>query len=155
MVRKPRQPLAAPSVPMSVYRGLLTQLDDAQARLDDLSSDNQQLQHQNQILKHEIRKLSLQLTRTQQDRATVPTKSLPPETSVVARVPETTKSAGRPKRPIVKIEPEFIDLEDEGWEDERGLNLPGWLFWMLALTVASIAGVATFTLVRSLVGTGF
>lgn len=154
MVRKPRQPLAAPSVPMSVYRGLLTKFDDAQARLDDLSSDNQQLQHQNQILKHEIRKLSLQLTRTQQDRAPVPTKSLPPETSV-AQVPDTTKSAARPKRPIVKLEPEFIDLEDEGWEDERGLNLPGWLFWVLALTVASIAGVVTFTLVRSLMGTGF
>ncbi|NJN20775.1 MAG: hypothetical protein HC812_05745 [Leptolyngbya sp. RL_3_1] len=46
----------APSVPLSVYRELSTELQATQARMDALNRQNQQLSRQNQALRHEIQR---------------------------------------------------------------------------------------------------
>lgn len=46
----------APSVPISVYRELATELKTTQTTLDALTQQNQQLQRQNQLLRHEIQR---------------------------------------------------------------------------------------------------
>jgi hypothetical protein len=46
----------APSVPLSVYRELSTELQTTQAMVDSLNRQNQQLSRQNQALRHEIQR---------------------------------------------------------------------------------------------------
>lgn len=46
----------SPSVPISVYRDLATELHASQAKLDSLSAQNQQLVQENQLLRQEIKK---------------------------------------------------------------------------------------------------
>ena len=47
----------APSVPISVYRELATELQATKAMVDSLTTQNQQLARQNQLLKQEIHKV--------------------------------------------------------------------------------------------------
>ncbi|KAB8317027.1 hypothetical protein SD81_025795 [Tolypothrix campylonemoides VB511288] len=46
----------SPSVPISVYRDLATELHTVQAKLDSLTAQNQQLVQENQLLRQEIKK---------------------------------------------------------------------------------------------------
>ncbi len=53
-----------PSVPLSVYRELSTELQAAQARLNALTTQNQQLAKENQLLRQEITKVKRKSTIT-------------------------------------------------------------------------------------------
>ncbi|MBR8839875.1 MAG: hypothetical protein DSM106950_39225 [Stigonema ocellatum SAG 48.90 = DSM 106950] len=44
------------SVPLSIYRELVAELEDSQARINELAAQNQQLAQENQILRQEIAK---------------------------------------------------------------------------------------------------
>ncbi len=54
-----------PSVPLSVYRELSTELQAAQARLNALTTQNQQLVQENQLLRQEITKVVESFSRLQ------------------------------------------------------------------------------------------
>ncbi|MEH2235990.1 hypothetical protein [Nostoc sp.] len=54
-----------PSVPLSVYRELSTELQAAQARLNALTTQNQQLAQENQLLRQEITKVVESFSRLQ------------------------------------------------------------------------------------------
>ncbi|MDM9582253.1 hypothetical protein [Nostoc sp. GT001] len=54
-----------PSVPLSVYRELSTELQAAQARLNALTTQNQQLTQENQLLRQEITKVVESFSRLQ------------------------------------------------------------------------------------------
>ncbi|NJL44660.1 MAG: hypothetical protein HC922_00730 [Leptolyngbyaceae cyanobacterium SM2_3_12] len=51
---RPPAPRQAPSVPISVYRELATELKATQALVDSLTHQNQQLNQQNQVLRQEM-----------------------------------------------------------------------------------------------------
>ncbi|MGH7997906.1 MAG: hypothetical protein ACREPR_00340, partial [Brasilonema sp.] len=46
----------SPSVPLSVYRDLATELQGVQAKLDALNAQNQHIMQENQLLRQEIAK---------------------------------------------------------------------------------------------------
>ncbi|MCM0591312.1 MAG: hypothetical protein HEQ35_20635 [Gloeotrichia echinulata IR180] len=53
----PTTPVYPPSVPLSVYRELATELQTVQAKLDTVTAKNQQLAQENQLLRQEITKV--------------------------------------------------------------------------------------------------
>jgi hypothetical protein len=62
---KPTTQAHPPSVPLSVYKELATELQAAQARLNALTTQNQQLAQENQLLRQEITKVVESFSRLQ------------------------------------------------------------------------------------------
>lgn len=118
----------APSVPISVYRELATELKTTQAMVDALTRQNQQLTRQNKLLRHEIHRFVqsaeqlaqfagvtpveagaipetrvstqpvLEIDLDGEPAATIPIQ--PPKTAAIVRQDAKPKTAGRdPKRP--------------------------------------------------------
>jgi hypothetical protein len=91
----------APSVPLSVYRDLSTELQSSKARVDTLNRQNKQLSRQNQALRHEIQRFvhsAEQLGHfagvlNAEEAHAVETKGLDAETDFADAVPSATVSA--------------------------------------------------------------
>jgi hypothetical protein len=127
-------------VPIETYRQLAHRLEEAESLIDTLTLGNEQLQQQNHVLREELRKLTLKFSNRQETRE--PVATLP--------VTKLRGSTGRSSRPKV----------EENWEldetmDEVEPRSPGFGFWLLTLILAAAAGLATFYLVRPLLGTHF
>lgn len=92
----PKPPAHPPSVPLSVYRELASELQTAQARLDALTAKNQQLTQENQLLRQEMTKLiqsCLRLQKLVDFPAPSPTI---PNSPPVPRTSPDVKSAAQP-----------------------------------------------------------
>ncbi len=88
-----------PSVPLSVYRELSTELQAAQARLSALTTQNQQLAQENQLLRQEITKVVESFSRLQNFVDSHATPSYHQTTQAVGDV----KSAA--KQPVTQVHP--------------------------------------------------
>ncbi|MEM6521971.1 MAG: hypothetical protein AAF892_17150 [Cyanobacteria bacterium P01_D01_bin.71] len=80
----------APSVPISVYRELATELKTTQTTLDALTQQNQQLLRQNKLLRTEIQRFVQSATQLGHFAGVLPqeTPTPPPEESTAAPLPE-------------------------------------------------------------------
>jgi hypothetical protein len=84
----------APSVPISVYRELATELKTTQAMVDALTRQNQQLTRQNKLLRHEIHRFVQSAEQLAQFAGVTPVEA--------GAVPETRVSASA--APILEVE---------------------------------------------------
>ncbi len=133
-------------VPVETYRKLAQRLEEAESLIDTLTLGNEQLQQQNHVLREELRKLTLKFS----NRPRVSEETWEP----VAALPVTKlrSSSGRAPRP--KAEADWEDEEEAGIA-EIAPRSPGFGFWLLTLIIAAAAGLATFYLVRPVLGTHF
>ena len=84
----------APSVPISVYRELATELKTTQAMVDALTRQNQQLTRQNKLLRHEIHRFVQSAEQLAQFAGVTPVEA--------GAIPETRVST----QPMLEIEPD-------------------------------------------------
>jgi hypothetical protein len=84
----------APSVPISVYRELATELKTTQAMVDALTRQNQQLTRQNKLLRHEIHRFVQSAEQLAQFAGVTPVEA--------GAVPETRVSASA--APVLEVE---------------------------------------------------
>lgn len=132
-------------VPIETYRKLAHRLEEAESLIDTLTLGNEQLQQQNHVLREELRKLALKFSNRQRvsEEAWEPVAALP-----VVKLRSSTGRAPRPKAEAVwEGEAEAIE--------EIAPHFPGFGFWLLTLMIAVAAGLATFYLVRPILGTHF
>ncbi|MEH2104866.1 cell division protein ZapB [Nostoc sp.] len=112
-----------PSVPLSVYRELSTELQAAQARLNALTSQNQQLAQENQLLRQEITKVVESFSRLQNfvDSHATPSSHQATQAggtfNVAVKQPATQarprQQVSRPRSPVVpKAPPEKSRRQD-------------------------------------------
>ncbi|MEH2055893.1 MAG: hypothetical protein V7K97_06935 [Nostoc sp.] len=111
-----------PSVPLSVYRELSTELQAAQARLNALTTQNQQLAQENQLLRQEITKVVESFSRLQNfvDSHTTPSyhqaTQASGEVQSAAKQPVTParqpQKVSRSRQPVPKAPPEKSRRQD-------------------------------------------
>ncbi|MBU6230286.1 MAG: hypothetical protein KGQ93_11410 [Cyanobacteria bacterium REEB459] len=96
-----------PSVPISVYRELASELKANQALVDSLTQQNQQLEHQNQVLRQEILKFTESAFQLQQAIAPALATAIDPgqisSPSPASRAPAALEQAPY-SRPLVKLD---------------------------------------------------
>ncbi|MEH2065369.1 MAG: hypothetical protein V7K50_24440 [Nostoc sp.] len=111
-----------PSVPLSVYRELSTELQAAQARLNALTTQNQHLAQENQLLRQEITKVVESFSRLQNfvDSHTTPSYHQATQASdnVQSAAKQPVKPARQPQKvsrsrqPVPKAPPEKSRRQD-------------------------------------------
>ncbi|MDZ8056169.1 MAG: hypothetical protein RMX68_033270 [Aulosira sp. ZfuVER01] len=109
----PKAPAYPPSVPLSVYRELATELQTAQAKLDALTAKNQQLTQENQLLRQEMTKLIQSCLRLQKlvDFPATPsnTPSGPaPRTAPDAKSASQPATEARPRQQVSRPRPPAV-----------------------------------------------
>ncbi|WP_414566776.1 MULTISPECIES: hypothetical protein [unclassified Anabaena] len=113
--KPPTTQTQSPTVPLSVYRELATELHSTQAKLDALTVQNQQLKQENQLLRQEITKVAQSFSHLQKlvdfhpQPSSQPTSHTAHEVKTPAKKPvkETRQpqSAPRPRPPVVTEAP--------------------------------------------------
>jgi hypothetical protein len=104
----PKPPAHPPSVPLSVYRELASELQMAQSRLDALTAKNQQLTQENQLLRQEMTKLiqsCLRLQKLVDFPAPPPTTPNIPAHGTSPDVKSTTQPTVVKARPRQQVSP--------------------------------------------------
>ncbi|OUL24463.1 hypothetical protein BV378_18950 [Nostoc sp. RF31YmG] len=109
----PTAPAYPPSVPLSVYRELASELKTAQAKLDALTAKNQQLTQENQLLRQEMTKLiqsCLRLQKLVDFSAQPPTMpSDPLRTSTEKKTAaQPTAATARPRQQVSRPRPPAV-----------------------------------------------
>ena len=94
----------SPSVPISVYRDLATELHACQAKLDALSAQNQQLVQENQLLRQEIKKAVESVLRLQKLVDSQPKVS---SHTASQAIPDDKSQTKRPVTPVSPKEQVF------------------------------------------------
>ncbi|QMS90749.1 hypothetical protein HUN01_25365 [Nostoc edaphicum CCNP1411] len=100
-----------PSVPLSVYRELSTELQAAQARLNALTTQNQQLAQENQLLRQEITKVVESFSRLQNFVDSHATPSYHQAAQAVGDVKNAAKqpvTQGRPRQQVSRSRPPVV-----------------------------------------------
>ncbi|MEH2112851.1 cell division protein ZapB [Nostoc sp.] len=113
-----------PSVPLSVYRELSTELQAAQARLNALTTQNQQLAQENQLLRQEITKVVESFSRLQNfvDSHTTPTYHQATQAS--GDFQSAAKQPVAPARPRQQVSPSRPSVSKAPPEKSRRQNFP-------------------------------
>ena len=169
----PKAPInpKAPSVPISLYREVATELKATQAKVETLTVQNQQLSQQNQQLRVEIERVvqsALQLRQTAD--AYLPTHQLPAQQAVVSpsavqglelhfQAPPASTTAPNvvtpePLEPGVNT-PRSLFTEQEGKlrqaaPKERGGEMGGWWLAIIICFIIVTAFGTGFFIVRPL-----
>ncbi|BAY13542.1 hypothetical protein [Calothrix sp. NIES-2098] len=125
----PKAPAYPPSVPLSVYRELATELQTAQARLDALTTKNQQLTQENQLLRQEMTKLIQSCLRLQK---LVDFPAAPPNapSSPAAHTAPNTKNASqvateaRPRQQVSRPRPPAVSEVLESKSRRSSASVP-------------------------------
>ncbi|MHC5595517.1 MAG: DUF6212 domain-containing protein, partial [Nostoc sp.] len=94
-----------PSVPLSVYRELSTELQAAQARLNALTTQNQQLAQENQLLRQEITKVVESFSRLQNFVDSHPTPSYHQTTQTSGDAAKQPVTPARPRQKVSRSRP--------------------------------------------------
>ncbi len=154
-----------PSVPLSVYRELSTELQAAQAKLHTLTTKNQQLAQENQLLRQEITKVVESFSHLQNfvDSHTTPSYHEVPQASgdvknaampvtqarprqQVSRPPVVPKAPSEKSRrqdfstPVMEMnfpipEPVFIEEQQVSYYSTTELDAKGLNGWWLIMTI--------------------
>lgn len=138
MLRKNSRSLSG-RVSSAAYQKLANRLEETERLLSTLMEANAQLQRQNQHLKQELRNLGHRPEGMEQP-VTSPSKDS--FTKVSSRIREQKLDTYQFFAP---------QNEDSNWRPRRG----NWAYWLLTLTLAAAAGIATFYLVRTFGGSRF
>jgi len=147
----------SPSVPLSVYRELATDLQAVEAMLDSLDAQNQQLARQNQQLRKEIEKAvqaALHLKQVAESAGVGCAHVRPP----VDSRPGTARQRSRPPSPTRKgtavAEKVFIEQEQGRYRrrvpTETTGQISGWWLAIAILLIVVTAFSAGYLLVRPL-----
>lgn len=108
----PTTPTYPPSVPLSVYRELATELQTVQAKLDQLTTQNQHLVQENQLLRQEIIKavqylLQLQKVVEPQGTSNTPSDRQVPHSATDVKHPTKPKAAeALPRQQVSRPRPQ-------------------------------------------------
>lgn len=149
-----------PSVPLSVYRELVQELEATQDRVDTLESQNQHLVKQNKQLRQEIEKvvhLSEQLQQvieTMEGKISSPSqtksqkKTAQPNRVQVQEVFNIPSSSQRTKRARIDIDASPHTVSQS--EPDGGIN--GWVLFLAIFLIVVTSGVAAFWVVGSRLG---
>ena len=112
----------SPSVPISLYREVMAELQTTQAHLNALKEENRDLQQENQQLHQEIEQIINSVMHLQQvtgnSYQTTRASQIPPSLSQAAQMPARTPTAGdrTPKSPTTpeNIKPDNINSNNDG-----------------------------------------
>jgi hypothetical protein len=137
-----RSSVYSPSVPISVYRELASQLQETQVQLDQIRSQNQQLLQQNHHLKQEAQQVILSTQRLQQLFVRSENNLNLPEFTHSSRSPQRNPSVKTPgrKQLVTEIKPIRND-RSENCRDFNGLKLS--LVTIMVVLVAFSCGFFT------------
>ncbi|MEA5624489.1 hypothetical protein [Nostoc sp. UHCC 0251] len=153
-----------PSVPLSVYRELATELQAAQAKLNVLTTTNQQLAQENQLLRQEITKVVESFSHLQKfvDSQTKPSyhqapqacgdvKNAPKVPVTQARPPQQVSRSHPPEKsrrqayspPVMEMnfpipEPVFIEEQQVSYYSTTEPDAKGLNGWWLIITILLI-----------------
>jgi hypothetical protein len=116
-----------PSVPLSVYRELSTELQAAQARLNALTTQNQQLAQENQLLRQEITKVVESFSRLQNFVDSHATPSYHQATQAVGDVKSATKqpvTQARPRQQTSRSRPPVVPKPPQEKSRRQDFSIP-------------------------------
>lgn len=157
----------SPSVPISLYRQVATELQSAQAALESLKQQNQQLTEQNQRLRSEIERVVQSTLQLHQLADAEPVAAPPPEIApqlaldLPIEPPPPLKPKTPPRKRVPKLEPaaptaptpRFTEQEVQPRrtpQPERATEIGGlWLVLVIFLIVVTAFGTG-FLIVRPL-----
>ncbi len=169
----------APSVPISVYREVIAELQATRAMLDSLHNQNQQLVIQNQQFRQGIERFSHAASQLRQlldanpeigwpiasNQAPSSLPYLPEVSTVTPQVPSTYRKPAGTAQPVIHLasnSPKAADLSPEYFtehpenlsyaagEGERSVDVTGWWLALTLGLIISIAFGAGFLIVPSL-----
>lgn len=141
----------SPSVPLSVYRELVRELQDTQIELDDLEAENHHLFQQNQQLRSEIQKLVRYAKHLQKvvnsfdDPGDRPASSHSQDISQTSPPLEKPISPKAPKKQVIEIG----HSRPGASPSEGGGQINGWLLAIAILLIVMTSCVGAFMLVSS------
>ena len=146
----------SPSVPLSVYRDLATELQAVQAKLDTLNAQNQQVVQENQLLRQEIAKavesvLRLQNVVDSQAKVNFPQVSHP-RASYVENF-QTPVFSQKMEIPSSIPEPVFIEEQQVSYDPYREsepLRIRSWWLIIGILFIIALGFSAGYLVVRPL-----
>lgn len=170
----------SPSVPLSVYRDLATELQTVQGKLDTLNAQNQQVVKENQLLRQEITKAvecvsrlqklvdsqaKINFSQASQASSDSRTQTKPPITEVGSKEQVSHPRAFYPKNfqtPVFsqKIEipssiPEPVFIEEQqvsydSYRESEPLRIKGWWLIIGILFIIALGFSAGYLVVRPL-----
>lgn len=114
--KPPTNPTYSPSVPLSVYRELASELQAAQSKLDALTTKNHQLGQENQLLRQEIAKViqsCLHLQKLLESSTANNSQPAPPAVEVKSQTNQPVAEA-RPRQQVPRVPPQKKRREDSG-----------------------------------------
>lgn len=160
----------SPSVPLSVYRDLASELQSVEARLDTLTAQNQQLVQENQLLRQEIAKavesvLHLQKlidSQSKDSHRSAVQPSFHPINQPKQPVSKASskKQTSRPRPPVVVPhieisspipEPVFIEEQEASYYlqgESELMHIHSWWFIMAILLIIVLGFGAGYLIVR-------
>lgn len=170
----------SPSVPISVYRDLASEVKEKQVMLESLKQQNQQLIQQNQQLRGEIEQLVRSVVRLQQiahayepsipvappppapQEAFIPEPKFTPEPKVDSTLPPPPEPEDRDSPVDLPPPPEDLPLFSEEQQrpyphpsaPERSSDLNGVGLAIAIFAIAGMAATASFLIVRPLIHQG-
>ncbi|BDI16433.1 hypothetical protein ANSO36C_22350 [Nostoc cf. commune SO-36] len=116
-----------PSVPLSVYRELSTELQAAQVRLNALTTQNQQLAQENQLLRQEITKVVESFSHLQNFVDSQATFNYHQATQATSEVRVTAKqpvTQARPRQQVSRSHPSVVPKTPPEKSRRQGFSTP-------------------------------